>query len=292
MLTPSRWQRLAIAARAYAAVVLFGLAVLALRHFASSLSQTEILILSGLLAAPLVLALFWEHLKGFKVGQLEITLAEVSLRTDIELAAAVQDLRGSETPALVHTVAAAIERGNVGLVEVNLRSAPYWWSTRLYLLAALTEEYTDIDRLLFVEQNAARIYIGMAAPVDIRRALARRFPVYEEAFRRVQGLVHAAGSPLVRTKVESIGSQWPSMFQPTREEQVKVLVAAAELREWLAGDLETDSREWDGSPASHALYAKILTCEEDYVPLLRGPRLEKVVNRRDLACRIAGSVLA
>ena len=60
-------QRLAIAARAYAVVVLFGLGVLALRHFASSLSQTEILILSGLLAAPLVLALFWEHLKGFKV---------------------------------------------------------------------------------------------------------------------------------------------------------------------------------------------------------------------------------
>src|SRR5205823_2102228 len=108
IVAPSPWQRLSIAARGYLVVVLVGLAVLALRRVPAGFSQTERLVLSALVAAPLALALFWEHIKGFKIGQLEVTLAEVSPRIDVELAAAVQEQQGSTTLALVQTVAAAI----------------------------------------------------------------------------------------------------------------------------------------------------------------------------------------
>jgi hypothetical protein len=291
MLILSPRQRLAIATRGYAVVAIFCLALLALRLVAAGLSPTETLILSAILATPLALALFWEYIKGFKLGQVEITLAEVSLPIDIDLAVAVQEQHGSQTPALVQTIAAAIERRDFRFVQVNLHSSPYWWSTRLFLLAALADEYTDIERLVFVEQDAARIYLGMASPHAVRRALEQRFPDYKQKFRNVQDTVIAGNLPS-RMQVENIGYGWSSSFLPNPEEQVRVLVTPTELREWLGEVLVTDARDWDGSPATRALYAKILTCRADYVPLLRGQRLEKVVSSNDLARRIAESALA
>lgn len=285
MLILSPRQRLAIATRAYAVVAVFGFALLALRLIAAGLSPTETLILSAILAAPLALALFWEHIRGLKLGPVEFTITEFSVPIDIDLAVAVQEQQGSGTPALVQTIAAAIETHDFRFVQVNLRSTRYWWSTRLFLLAALADEYTDVERLVFVEQDAARIYLGMAKPHAVRRALEQRFPDHEQTFRKVQDAVRA-GNPPARMQVENIAYRWSGSF-PKPEEQVMVLVTPTELREWLGEVLVTEARDWDGSPATHALYAKILTCRTDYVPLLRGQRLEKVVNSNDLARRIA-----
>jgi hypothetical protein len=290
MKNPSTRQRFAIAIRSYVIVVIFCLALLSLRLVAVGLSPPETLIVSALLAAPLALGLFWEHIKGFKLGPVEITLAELSLPIDIELSVAVQEQQGSQTQALVQTIAVAIERRNLLLVQVNLRSTPYWWSTRLFLLAALAEEYTGIERLVFVEQDADRIYLGMAAPHAVRRALGQRFPDYKQTFRKLQDAV-IAGGHFARKQVEDISYLWPSSLS-SPEEQVKVLVTAAELREWLGEALATDAREWDGSPATRRIFSKILTCETDYVPLLRGQHLEKIVNRNDLGRRIAEIALS
>lgn len=289
MLAPSPRRRFALAIRGYAAVGLFCVALLALRLVATGLTSTETLILSAILASPLALALFWEHLKGLKVGELEVRLAEVSLPIDVELAAAVQDLKGSETQELVETISAAIGRSDLRLVQVNLRSTPYWWSTRMFLLAALADEYTHIERLVFVEQDAARIYVGMTTPRIVRRTLGRQFPDYEQAFQKLQAAVQAGNTP-ARTEVQNIGYQWPGVF-PRPEAQIKLLVSTAQFHEWFGDSLLTESRDWDGSPATAKLYAKILTCTTDYVPLLNGKRLEKVVNRNELARRVAETAL-
>lgn len=292
MISPSSRRRWVIALRGYAVVAVFGVTLLALRLLATGLSPSEALVLSAALAVPLALALFWENIKGFRVGQLEITLAEVSLPVDIELSAAVQGLRGSETPELVEAIVAVSERPDCRLVEVNLRSTPYWWSTRLFLLAALAEEYTQIERLVFVEQDAARIYIGTASPRDVREALEDRFPDYGLKYRGVRDGARA-GDGSARHQVEAIGYQWPHLFLPPEsEKEVRELVTPVELREWLGRVLAADAREWDGSPAGPALYARILTCRMDYVPLLRGQRLEEVVSSAVLIRRLAESAVA
>jgi hypothetical protein len=90
-------------------------------------------------------------------------------------------------------------------VEVNLRTTPYWWSTRLYLLAALAQEYTEIERLVFVEQDAARVFVGIAAPAAVRRALARRFPDYETVFRAIQQSASAARWPDLVSEMQCSG---------------------------------------------------------------------------------------
>lgn len=305
----SQKRRLLIAAVGYGVVALFAGALLLLRHHYPALSSTERIIFSAVAVAPLVLALLWEHLKGFKVGEIEITLAQVAPRVDFDLAGNFQELQGSGTPALVQAISSAIVRKDLDLLAVNLRSTPYWWSTRLYLLAALASEYTNIQRLIFVEQDAARIYVGMASPAAVRRALARRFPYLESAFQEVQRICRTGASSLEQ-EVSNFGYQWPGMqfeVDPAKytetcpqcksavyerkslpEQDVRQLVQALELREWLGDVLETGSRDWDGKPASPGLFARIMTCDLSYVPLLLyGQRLEKVVSRSDLAQHIA-----
>jgi hypothetical protein len=291
MVVPTLSKRFAIGLRGYAAVAVFALTLLTLHGVVPSLSDTERLILAALLAVPLALALFWEHLKGFKLGELEIALVEVSAPIDTKLAAAVQGLKGSETYALVQMIAAAMERRDLRLVESDLRDTPYWWSTRLFLLAALAEEYTDIERFVFVENGAARTYIGMTGPHTLRRVLGARFPEYEQTFNGIHASA-AGGAAPCRAQVENIGFQWPGSFPPNGEASAKLFVTAALLREWLGDALETERREWDGSPATSALYARILSCKSDHVPLLQGARLEIVVRASDLARRIARSALS
>jgi len=300
---PSWQSRARIAAAGYAVLAIASIAYFGLGKLPMELNHTHRLIISAVAVAPLLLALLWEHLKGFKVGEVEITLNEVAPAVDVELASAMQDLKGSETPALVQAICAAADRADLILVEVNLRSAPYWWSTRLFLLAAMAEEYTRIERLIFVEGDAARRYVGMAAPSGVRKALGKRFPDYDRVLREVLRNVRSYPSSSAQ-EVQNIGFQWPSaLFNPVpelggapmppntvptkQEREIRELVTSASLSAWIKSELETESREWDGAPASHSLYARILTCKGDYVPLLHRDRLEMVVNRKELAVKLA-----
>ena len=168
-------KRVAIALVGYGVLAVFGLAYLLLKRSAATLTTTQQLILSGVAVAPLVLALLWEHLKGVKVGQVEITWNEVTPPLEFELSSQIQDLEASVTPALSAAIRAAVGNSQLKLLAINLRSTPYWWSTRLYLLAALAEEYTYIERLVVVEQDAARVFVGMAAPVGVRKGQCCKF---------------------------------------------------------------------------------------------------------------------
>jgi hypothetical protein len=303
MATVSIRQRAVIALVGYGVLALFALVFVLLRRNTPTLTTTHVLILSAVSVAPLVLALLWEHLKGVKLGQVEISLNEVAPTPNVELAAEIQKLEASVTPALSAAMRAAVGNRGFRLVEINLRSAPYWWSTRLYLLAALAEEYTNVERLVFLEQEAARLFVGMAPPTAVRKALAKKFPDLQRVFRKVQqDVTENFRPPDDATEVESIINQWST--QPlftsivegqvtlTVESNVKQLTAAANLREWLPNSLETESRQWSGESHSSSLYAKILSCTVPYVPLLNGQRLEKVVNRGDLAMKLADSAVS
>jgi hypothetical protein len=291
-------KRALIALAGYCVLGIFGLAYFLLKQNAPTLTTNQHLILSGVAVAPLVLALLWEHLKGVKVGQVEITLNEVSPPMPFDLATQLQELEASVTPALAAAMRAALGDREFKLLAINLRSTPYWWSTRLYLLAALAEEYTHIERFVFVEQDAAQIFVGLAAPAGVRKALARRFPDLERVFRLLQqGVV---GFPDSASEVDNIINRWSTEQQLfasdaqgfVQEKAVRQLTTCAMLLEWLPSALETESRQWSGAKPSSSLYAMILSCTQPYVPLLNGQRLERVVNRGELAAKLADSVVS
>lgn len=301
MPTISVRQRGLIALVGYAVLAIFAAVYFVVRRGSSTVTTSQALVISGVAVGPLVLALLWEHLKGVKVGQVEITLTEVAPKLHVELASQIQALEASVTPVLANAMAAAIGNKEFRLVEINLRMTPYWWSTRLYLLAALAEEYTYIERLVFVEQDAARVFVGVAAPAAVRKALARRFPDYETVFRNLQQSANTMQWPDLVSEMQWLVSLWSTsvMFSSPAggaakisEKGVRELTTSHQLLEWLGGALETESRQWSGKPPTNALYGKILSCSNPYVPLLNGPRLEILVNRSELASKLAASVVS
>ena len=307
-------QRFLIAAVGYGVVGLFGLVLLWLqriRRSSGEFSVSEEMTLSAIAVAPVLAAALWGKIKGLKFSEIEVTLGDIKAEIDFQLASDIQTMKGSETMELVNKMSEAIARDDLRLVEVNLRVEKYWWSTRLYLLAALAQEYTQIERLVFVEQNATRIYVGMASPAAVRKALANRFPYLEPAFKQIQ----PPRTQDPHASIQQFGWQWPGLpfltlerqcstadrtpspapdqvgRLPSQEENLKKLVGADEIRRWVA-NMETQSRQWNGARGSPLLYERILTCDGRYVPLLQGRRLELVVNREDLMYRLALSAIA
>jgi hypothetical protein len=122
------------------------------------------LTIAAVVAAPLLIALVYDRLTGLKTPWFEISLTVATVELESNLAVAVQRVDSSATPHLVECIARAIEDQHLHVVEINLRQEPYWWSTRLYLLAALAADYTSIRRLVLVAGGAERRYVGMGPP--------------------------------------------------------------------------------------------------------------------------------
>jgi hypothetical protein len=155
---------------------------------------------------------------------------------------------------------------------------------------------------VIVEGGAERIYIGMISPRTLRESLTTKFPDLEATYQNVQqSAINKLGLEFSSADlVDEIVEQWTvSQFNRNGgvlgEEQVKALVTSRLLSSWLeavGGKLETDYLKWDGSPES-ALLNYMLVCQRSpYVALVRERKLEKVVDRIDLATRVAESALS
>jgi len=174
-------ERIPIIVAGYVVVVIFAGVFVGLGYLpenvvgttAEEISVTERLIISAIAVAPLLLALLWDRFKSIKVGEFEISLNEAGAAINVELSTDIQTLDSSATPQLVASVSRAITQPDLKLVEINLRTQPYWWSTRLFLLAALAQEYSNIQRLVIVCNDASRVFVGMVAPAAIG-TIARR----------------------------------------------------------------------------------------------------------------------
>jgi hypothetical protein len=184
---------------------------------------------------------------------------------------------------------------------VNLHAEPYWWSTRLFLLATLAYLYSGVEMFVIVEGDEERRYVGMISPRALRNCLATLFPELETACQRVQ--LNARIKPELASspadQVDEIVEQWTvSTFDQNggvfSEEQRKSLVTGEILSSWLAAvgeKLETDDIKWDGGPGSPLLNYMVVCRSSPYVALVKERRLEKVVNRLELAERVAESAL-
>jgi len=74
------------------------------------------------------------------------------------------------------------------------------------------------------------------------------------------------------------------------EKSVKEFVTEDCLRSWLDVELDPSRVEWDGRP-ENAIFYRVLNRDVDYVALVESGRLDRVVNRANLAMSIAKSAL-
>ena len=285
-----RWIRVALAGYLVVGAFAAGYLITSAKNPSNS---TFAIVVGALIAGPLAFAFVWHRLKTVKALGVEVSLENVTVRIDSALAealSATQYFSGKQD--LLQHISAAVQKPNLQLIEINLRSEPYWWSTRLYLQAALLDDHAQVQRLVFVEGDSNRRYVGMAKPIDVRHALAGRKPALERRYQDIiaesTGAVspEGAGDPVQA----SIYSWSGGLIDNEPEDQFKEFITADSLRSILGARLESVSVSHTG-PESPLLHYRILERATQFVPIVVDGRLERVIDATALARRLSIAAL-
>jgi hypothetical protein len=159
-----------------------------------------------------------------------------------------------------------------------------WWNSRLHLAAALASDFTELEQFLILD--AAGQVPVMAAPVEIRRALTKSEPKFEAAYLMSRQLAADSGRPDdVNAVIQCYPASIGKVFQ-TDERSIKRDLTVRSLREL---GIRNEGRVLERSGADTGLlsYADLMRGKERYVVLVRGGQLEGVIDRVDLASRMA-----
>jgi Domain of unknown function (DUF4062) len=171
---------------------------------------------------------------------------------------------------------------------IALRLGPtVWWNTRLHLASALASDFTEIRQ--FVILDPARRVLIVTSPLEVRRALTKSQPKLEMAYLQCREL---AFPPFATSEVDSIISSYPSavmsVFAGQQETQIKQVITPTSLRELGIKQEGEVLEKFAHGPFS---YADIMQRRERYVVLVRAGNLEGVIDRVELASRIASGAL-
>lgn len=289
----ARNRRVRVMTAGYLIVVVFGVVAVVAR-WGFGVSGSAALIAGAIAAAPIVIAFAGDRVTGIKAFSVEISLAQITVRDQVDLTQAVMDIAEmgpSGSPELLTTLRNAIH-ARARLLRLNLRNDDYWWSTRVYLVAALAMDYTKVEQLLFVRGQEERLWIGMIDPPTGRDLLAQRFPDYERYYRDVRNTALAAAdvrAPLDRdAEIEMILMNWPGKFD-WNEAQAKQIVTADLVRQWLGANLDTEALPH--GPLSQLLRYQVNLRPHRYTALTTDGRLIAVVDKCELATRTTDELL-
>ena len=283
-----------VAVAAYFVVVVFGLSFLFVRSRWPALGDVTVTTIAILVAAPLGIALLWPRLTGLKAFGLEVSLARSAVQTDAELVAAItehQYFSGVEN--IIEQMRTAIVHRDTEILEVNLRNGEYWWSTRLYLLAALANDYSTIQAFAFVEHGVERKFLGMCSPAGVQKAIAKAYPALAVIYSQVTG--PQLDAVATDQRIRAIVSAWAAQPFAGGEEQFGGKVSAQMLAQWLSQvgqQMSSDSIDWSGVSDPHLIREIVFGYHGSHVALLRHGRLDRIVNRFGLLRRIAEQTLS
>ncbi len=244
--------------------------------------QLTRIIFGGLLAGPLVVAFLSERIRklrlwGFEIelGQVTVDVAEADPKLE-DAIAAQQYYSGME--ALLEKVTRAIEVPNKRVLEINLRTEPYWWSTRIFLQAALLDDRSSTSHIVFVDGDEQRRFVGIAETRSVRHAFAERMPSLEINYRRLA----AENLP-----TDTLIQRWVGeLFDGQQEIDAKTLISSRELRAVLGPRLDSSCVERDDR-LDREIYKEILDHPGHLVPVVQSGRLERIVDADQLARRLA-----
>lgn len=193
-------------------------------------------------------------------------------------------MNSSSQPEIIENVRRAItENEKTDVIKVNLGSGTSWWSTRLYLLAALCADYTSVRQIL-LEGEGYR-FVGMCEPLHVRRALSRSFPKVEAAYRdSIPQPEKVSFNPVddVKAIVETFSTR------------MDALGGEPNVKEWVAPHLPAawpgasrSSLEVPDSGVTPAFLEGVLNRDEPFIVLVRGGIVQKIVDRAALATKMA-----
>jgi Domain of unknown function (DUF4062) len=162
---------------------------------------------------------------------------------------------------LVSTTPAAV------VARIDLSTT--WWSTRLFLLAAVGATLGALQRIVFFNMDA---FVGMASTRAVRINLRRIHAEADQFERRV--LSRSPGADIWQTARDWLEHDWNTVIkaQPGDsgpEQAIQKPVTLANLRLWLGGDLITTPVQVENIETTTVLeLMRILDYPDAFVPLV------------------------
>lgn len=171
---------------------------------------------------------------------------------------------------------------------IDIGNGRNWWSTRLYFLASLLVDLSDVHFLVFVDME--KRFFGASNALAVRDIIGRRIGairLYEEALAAVNPL------PDLTNELNRRGNEWETeMRRQGGEESVKTWVRKQELKRFLGASLIQRAVNWSPDEKSNAsgileVVDQILKWPHDMVPLVKDQKFYKVVERIALTEEVA-----
>ena len=189
-----------------------------------------------------------------------------------------------QVPIIEAVVKLVREVQDVRVLDIDLREEDYWWSTRLFLVAALTAEYTSVGCLAFVTEGDR--FFGLASPWATLIALSKAFPKVANAYYSTPRHPDPNAASTDDVLIQAQEFSYALGQLEGGEEANKINVSGELLERWLGTDLAKDSLEAD-SAGLELLYAyRSSNRRLPYVALVREEKLTSVVDRAALAISV------
>jgi hypothetical protein len=173
------------------------------------------------------------------------------------------------------------EAKDARVLVIDLLREDYWWSTRLFLVAALTAKYTSVGCLAFVTEGDC--FFGLASPWATLIALSKAFPEMANAYYSTPPHPDPSASDTdeIVHQVQSFSYALGAL--EGGEEENKVNVSTRLLEQWLGKELAKDSVQADLTELKLLYAYQPSNRRLPYVALVREGKLVNVVDRAALA---------
>jgi Domain of unknown function (DUF4062) len=196
-----------------------------------------------------------------------VTMAGVTSQLNLQAATALansgtgdSDSSGGMSFAIIDAVANQQRALKIDLTYV-------WWSTRLYLIAALAERLTQVRRILIVKiSSPAEEFIGQISTAAIQSIIGLKLPV----LNNFQATLRARPTIFddVSQEINQVMTEWQNTFASS-EGSAKVDLTPELLRRWFGeAMLQQPVHIADLERASVVDLLRLLDYPNDYVPVI------------------------
>jgi uncharacterized protein DUF4062 len=198
-----------------------------------------------------------------------VTMAGVTSQLNLQAATALapnsgtgdSDSSGGMSIAIIDAVANQQHALKIDLAYV-------WWSSRLYLIAALAERLTQVRRILIVKGSPPpEEFIGQISTATIQSIIGPKLPVldnFRAALRARPVILDDVNQEISQVMVE-----WQQAFAAVPEGSAKVDLTPELLRRWFGeAMLQQPVHITDLERASVVDLLRLLDYPNDYVPVI------------------------
>jgi hypothetical protein len=171
-------------------------------------------------------------------------------------------------------------------VAIRLGPTP-WWNTRLHLVAALASDFTEIRQFVLLDPGGR--VLTVASPAEIHRALTKAEPKLELAYLQCRQASIGYGNN-ISLMISNYRPAVLSVFAAQKESDVIQVLTPPILRE-LGIRQQGEILEQFGSEHRPLLNAEIIRRRLPFVVIVRDGNLEGVIDRLELASKVASASL-